>query len=175
MKVKIGKYVNYIGPYQIAETLFFWTEHKYKIAFWLAENKDGSDSILTNLCNWIYSKRKRTIKVVLDPWDTWDLDSTLAYIIAPALKQLKTHKISATYVDDEDVPEELRSTSCAPKKTEWETDDNHFKRWDWVLDEMIWSFENHIQQYEVEYEKEDYDRKKNGFRLFGKYYANLWD
>ena len=57
------------------------------------------------------------------------------------LKQLKKDKHGAPLVDDEDVPEELRSTSAPPKENEYDIDDNHFKRWDWVMDEMIWSFE----------------------------------
>ena len=47
----------------------------------------------------------------------------------------------APLVDDEDVPEELRSTAAPAKENDWDVDENHFKRWDWVLDEMIWAFE----------------------------------
>jgi hypothetical protein len=57
------------------------------------------------------------------------------------LKQLKESKHGAPFVDDEDVPEELKSTSAPAKENEWDTDDNHFKRWDYVLDEMIFAFE----------------------------------
>ena len=39
------------------------------------------------------------------------------------------------------MPEELKSTSAPTKENDWDTDDNHFKRWDYVLDEMIWAFE----------------------------------
>jgi hypothetical protein len=49
-------------------------------------------------------------------------------------------------VDDQDVPEGLglRSTEAGPKENEWDTDDNWFKRWDWVLDEMIFAFEHKV-------------------------------
>ena len=57
------------------------------------------------------------------------------------LKQLKKDKHGAPFVDDEDVPEELKSTSAPPKENEYDTDANHFKRWDWVMDEMIFAFE----------------------------------
>ena len=57
------------------------------------------------------------------------------------LKQLKKDKQGAPFVDDIDVPEELRSTSAPPKESEYDTDANHFKRWDWVIDEMIFAFE----------------------------------
>lgn len=33
------------------------------------------------------------------------------------------------------------STSAPPKKNEWDTDENHFKRWDWIMVEMIFAFE----------------------------------
>jgi hypothetical protein len=81
-------------------------------------------------------------------------------------------------VDDEDVPEELKSTSAPPKECVWDVDANHFKRWDYILDEMIWSFEHKLKDTDLD----DIDiwsangvRAKNGFRLFGKYYEALWD
>jgi hypothetical protein len=82
--------------------------------------------------------------VKIDRWDTWSMDHTLANIILPMLKQLKEDKHGAPNVDDKDVPKELKSTSAPPKENEWDTDDNHFKRWEWVLDEMIWAFESKV-------------------------------
>jgi hypothetical protein len=61
-------------------------------------------------------------------------------IVLPMLKQLKETKHGSPHVDDEDVPEELKSTSAPAKENEWDTDANHFKRWDWALDEMIFAF-----------------------------------
>lgn len=69
------------------------------------------------------------------------MDHTLSYIILPMLRQLKEKKHGAPFVDDEDVPEHLRSTAAEPKENEWDTDSNHFLRWDWVMDEMIYAFE----------------------------------
>ena len=90
-----------------------------------------------------YSKNingERKISIKTDPWDTWSLDHTLSLIIHPLLIQLKNTTHGSPLVDDEDVPEELKSTSAPPKEKEWDTDDNHHKRWEWVLDEMIWAF-----------------------------------
>jgi hypothetical protein len=67
------------------------------------------------------------------------MDSTLSPIILPMLIQLKATKHGAPNVDDDDVPDELKSTSAPPKENTWDTDENHFKRWDYVLDEMIWA------------------------------------
>jgi hypothetical protein len=84
---------------------------------------------------------ERVIKIQIDPWDTWSVDHTLSMIILPMLKQLKDTTHGAPFVDDEDVPDELKSTSAPAKENDWDTDDNHFKRWDYALDEMIWAFE----------------------------------
>ena len=86
--------------------------------------------------------KEQKISIQIDPWDTWNMDTTLALIVTPMLKQLKEKKHGAPYVDDEDVPEELRKSSAPPTKNEWDTDDNHFKRWDWVMDEMIFAFDS---------------------------------
>jgi hypothetical protein len=88
--------------------------------------------------------KERKVRVVVEPFDTWSMDHTLALIIHPMLVQLKETKHGAPFVDDEDVPEELRSTSAPPKENEYDTDDNFHKRWNWVLDEMIWAFAQKI-------------------------------
>jgi hypothetical protein len=155
MKVYIGPFKNWVGPYQIAEALCFWVkdvEGEYGIkskpdwvhdfGTWLAGGEE-KDSWLMKLCSWIDSKRKRTIKVRIDHYDTWNMDGTLAYIILPMLKQLQATKHGSPLVEDEDVPEGLglRSTEAPPKENEWDTDENTHKRWEWVLAEIIWAFE----------------------------------
>jgi hypothetical protein len=95
---------------------------------------------LYRFLSWVESKRKRKIKIRIDPYDTWGMDTTLSMIILPMLKQLHATKHGAPLVDDDDVPEHLRSTAAEPKENEWDTDSNHFVRWDWVMDELIWTF-----------------------------------
>jgi hypothetical protein len=99
----------------------------------------------------------RKVKVRIDPHDVWNMDSTLAYIIHPMLIELKPNKQGAPVVDDEDVPEELRSYNSEPLVDE-DTDliDDHldcnfFKRWDWVIDEMIWAFGEYNTDWEDQY------------------------
>ena len=155
MKVYIGPFKNWIGPYQIAESLCFWVkevEDEYGIkrkpdwvhdfGTWLSGGENGQ-SWLLKVCQWIESKRKRNVKVKIDRYDTWNMDGTLAYIILPMLKQLKATTHGSQSVDDEDVPEGLglRSTEASPKENEWDTDDNIHKRWEWILSELIWTFE----------------------------------
>ena len=170
MKVKIGPHKNWIGPYQIAEALCFWAKKEtdeygikhtadwvHNFGTWLAGG-DDKDSWLQKFCVWVESKRKRTVKVKIDRWDTWSMDHTLAYIILPMLKQLKATKHGAPNTDDEDVPEHLRSTAAPSKENEWDTDDNWFKRWDWIMDEMIFAFECELDDsWEEEFRTGDFD------------------
>jgi hypothetical protein len=228
MKVKIGKYTSWVGPYQIAELLCFWVkpvrdEHGFKskpdwvheFGRWLSENRDGTDSWITRVCQWFESKKSRQVYVKIDRWDTWGMDHTLALIVLPMLKQLQATKHGAPNVDDCDVPEHLQSTAAPAKESEYDTDANHFHRWDWVLGEMIFAFHCKVDDswqekyrtgnidmktqpcewdsagkptmyemvrgpsdtYECDYEgmMVEQARITNGFRLFGKYYENLWD
>lgn len=96
-------------------------------------------TVCRKLNEWNSGTRK--IEVHIDPWDYWNVDNTLAHIIAPLLKKYKAELHGAPNTDDADVPEYLRSTACAPKENEWDTDENWFKRWDWIVDELIWTFE----------------------------------
>jgi hypothetical protein len=208
MYVKIGKYRSWIGPYQIADLgkkIGISDDTCYKFGTWLA------DTWVNAACNWIHSKKKRQIKVRIDKYDTWGMYDTLAIIILPMLKQLNEEKHGAPNVDDEDVPEHLRSTSAPPKDQEWDIDSNHFLRWEWVMAEMIWGFEQLLldddtdqfwsvrPELDLENRPEDEgkaavevrwitegvcdwegmraheNRKRNAFRLFGKYFQSLWD
>lgn len=121
---------------------------------------------------------KKVKHVHIDAWDTWDMDSTLAHIILPMLKQLKETKQGAPVVELEDVPERLHpSSEQISILLQGETDDNYFKRWDYVLDEMIWAFQWVVESdYLLDEDYQEYsERLSNGFRLFGKYYQSLWD
>lgn len=237
MKVYIGPYKNWFGPYQLAEALCFWVkdipdEHGFprkpdwvhNFGEWLAYgsvesepevgeirswNRDRKPTIIHKFLGWIDSKKKRKIKVRIDKWDTWSADYTLAHIILPMLKQLKETTHGSPFVDDDDVPENLKSTSAPPKENEWDTDEHHHARWEWALSEMIFAFEKKLdedweQEFRsgehdlrwvklengmfqmvkgendtAEFDEEGYNKVKaritNGFRLFGKYYENLWD
>ena len=249
MKVNIGPYTNWFGPYQLAELLCFWAkpvkdewgiESKpdwvHNFGEWLAHGSvlpdptpenpvspwrdDRPITALYKFLQWVESKKKRKVRVHIDRWDTWSMDHTLAYIVLPMLEQLQATKHGAPFVDDKDVPKELRSTS-APPLTEKDkdcgaVDDLHFKRWEWVLNEMIFSFRSKLDEgkWEDQFYTGEYDfvskatefdengkpklyqlvkgpndtrkidmkglrayqkRISNGFRLFGKYYENLWD
>lgn len=186
MKVIIGPYKNWFGPYQLAETLCFWVkpeidEHGFErkpawvhnFGEWLAHGSiepepaigerrrwlrdERHNTWLYKLLLWIDSKKKRKQLVRIDKWDTWNMDTTLALIVLPMLKQLQASKHGAPYTEDDDVPEELRSTSAPPKENEYDTDENHFKRWDWIMGEMIFAFENLLEPKHDEFRSGEMD------------------
>lgn len=143
-------------------------------------------------------RKNRKVEIRIDPYDTWSMDHTLGLIIVPMLKQLKETKHGSPFVADVDVPEELRSTSAPIQESEtdtdqyiqFDTDENYHKRWDWVIDEMIWAFEQTIDEdsvkpyfdqsvepfsLDIESYRAHAQRVDNGILLFGKYYQSLWD
>ena len=110
---------------------------------------------------------ERTISVHIDKWDTWNVDTTLAHIIAPLLKKFK--ETAQTY------PNDLTK-----------------EQWDEIIDDMIFAFETKSEQFDAlnacntkcaevgseicqECMRETQDRMTRGFAAFGKYYENLWD
>jgi len=138
--------------------------------------------------NYLYDKFGYTptqkIEVKIDEWDTWNMDETLAHIVAPMLKQLKRKKHS--------YPADLPSQEA----------------WNEILDKIIFSFDSKLHDWEDQFhsgvqdvvwvnnndgtssmEKGPNDTYKidvegmskyqsridEGFSLFGKYYEHLWD
>ena len=86
-------------------------------------------------------------QIIIHSWDTWSMDHTLALIILPMLKKLKEEKYGAPLVDDEDVPEEFRMPKDWKEEKynlNGETDPHFFDRWDYVMNEMIFAFENKV-------------------------------
>jgi len=223
MKIYISNYRNHwLSPYTILKTVCFW-EKDDDVFYDHEDTGKGPYVKWVNFLNPICGALHKFLDFVhpkidyvkIDYWDTWSMDHTLGQIALPMLKQLQATKQGSPYVDDEDVPEELRSTSAPAKENDWDTDDNHHLRWDWVLNEMIFAFEhklddswedayrsgefdhktvacawdengkatmyqwvdgpNHTYKYDWDGAKVVQERIQNGFRLFGKYYQNLWD
>jgi hypothetical protein len=221
MRVWISNYRNHwLSPYTILEKVFFWREIDYDepvIERW----KNRLNPLCVAAQQFLDFVHPKIEYVKIDRYDTWSMDHTLANIVLPMLKQLKEKQHGAGFVDDKDVPEGLglRSTEAAPKENEYDTDSNHFARWEWVMNEMIFAFECKVDNSWQDVFREgeidmlwvpvdvhgnevpkgdhkffqmkdgpnntykcDYDgmqvvenRIQNGFRLFGRYYQNLWD
>ena len=209
MKVYQGPYYQWFRPHRWFKDCAMWfygvgsgdafnPERYEKIEDWVHENWFAG--WLRSLENFFENRYARKIQVRIDPWDVWGADHTLAVIIVPVLKLLKEKKQGAPFVDDDDVPEHLRSTACPPVE-EHHTDANHFKRWEWALDEMIWAMEqvakddltdqffdhsavDETAPFEEQYKAVKVDRDglvahqhrvQKGLELFGKYFQALWD
>lgn len=220
MKVYISKYTPWwvsrvSRDYMDKKYNYDWDEPNTVFEKFLDKLEDTLQFVYSYTVNPIFARMKRKIKVKIHDYDVWGLDNTLAHIILPALILLKEQKHGAPYVDDEDVPDHLKSTAAKPltqeEKDTGHTDKLHFIRWDWVMDEMIHAFACELDEdwedqfatgnldirwekenpddkfstmlygpehtYEVDYDakKLAWDRRKNGLRLFAKYYHSLWD
>lgn len=205
MKVYIGPYRGWVGPYQIAD--FFckrWLgeDRAFAVGTWLADK-----TFLGKFCNWIHRRQERTVKVKIHDYDTWNMESTLAILVLPMLKQLKAKQHGAPYTENDDVPEHLHAV---PGELPEHVDANHFARWNWIMDQMIWSFEQlqpdcdweaqfHTGEHDIQwlpsgngmnemvigpkdthkFDAEGYKlhsaRIDLGLKFFGKYYRGLWD
>jgi hypothetical protein len=148
--------------------------------------------------------KERKVQIRIDKYDSWNADSTLAFIAAPLLKQLQETKHGAPFVDDEDVPAgmNLRKSEAPELNNEWDVDEHHFVRWDWVLSEIIWAMTEIAEGKPTQdsfYDWSDVDREESvplqidklkvdheglnaynarlqkACELFGKYYMCLWD
>lgn len=151
MKIYIGPYKNWWGPFQIADLLQYVGFSKKRCR---RIGEALNNTCFLEFCEWVHARRKRTVKIRIDDYDVWGMDHTLAMIVVPLLKRLKEKKQGAPKVDDEDVPENLKSTSAPPPTPEeinfGSSDGNWFLRWDWVIDEIIWSFEQILDEEESE-------------------------
>ena len=165
MKIYINKYrEHWISPYTILEHVVWWRDWD---DYWENNNPErwrwvepavavlhGPCVALQRILNIV---RPRIEYVKIDPWDTWNMDVTLAQIVLPMLRQLRASKQGSPSVDDEDVPEHLRSTAAAPKNDPYDIDDLWHARWAWFLDEMIWSFEQLTTDWESQYHSGESD------------------
>ena len=172
MKVHIGTYTTWIGPYQVADWLKYVgvSEDKcYEIGKWLSQTWVG------DFLQWIHDKKKRIIRIRIDDYDVWSANYTMALIILPILQKLQESKVGSGLVDDEDVPEHIRSTADNSIREEWEMDKFVHDRWSYVLSEMIWGFQAIVDDGPDLYDDQVDARLINSTRLFGKYYLTLWD
>jgi hypothetical protein len=74
------------------------------------------------------------------------MDSTLAYIILPMLKKVKETKHGTPSTDEEDAPHITYPDDISEENKIWNED-----RWNYILDEMIWAFEQVNSDWEDQY------------------------
>jgi hypothetical protein len=204
MRVKIGNYVNR----WISNLHQEYMEKKYDGNLYDSVDQiDHYVEAVDDMMQWLYDhsinlyldRKKQKVDIRIDRFDTWSMDDTLAPIILPMLKQLKTTQHGAGFVELSDVPKELHGKKLTKEQgAKGEVDDKHFERWDYVLDEMIWAFEQKCRddwnddyidseddpdsfmgtkftRWDDKGMKAHQKRMTNGFRLFGTYFENLWD
>lgn len=96
-----------------------------------------------NIRPWPKKSNRRKMSIQIEKFDTWNLDHTLAKLIYPALLQLKEEKHG--------VPSEFGEVGGEPHSSQQSFDfytetyndawNEGIKRWDEILDKMIWAFE----------------------------------
>lgn len=161
MKVFIGPHKNWYGPYQLVDMLFFWQDRNpspEKESRWDYRLNDRlgkylSGTWVNTVCEKIHRIRgNRKVNIEIHDYDTWDVDSTLSPIILPLLKGLRKIKHGSGYVDLDDVPEIMCTTNDDGYTNQLtfdfyrvENEDdlgfNVHDRYDYVLGEIIWAFE----------------------------------
>lgn len=98
-------------------------------------------------------------EVTIERHDTWNLDITLAHIIAPALGALVGNKRG--------VPNELVDLRGGDV-------DKGAEEWERRLQEMIWAFTQIRDDYNYKFTEEEYARLQRGLDYFGQHYMSLW-
>lgn len=228
MKIKIGSYSSDLIPIRRWEKAYeFWRkpetcylpEEEYtKYDKFVFGFFDKLENLIRPINRWS-NNRKRKIKIHVDYYDIWNADHTIGIIITPILKKLKEYQHGYPHVDNEDVPEVFHMSNDDQNESlnGDSIDAIHEARWDYVLGEMIWAFEQHAYPDNADqffhnpeqldmifnpiegidasslsfnrqkdstkpaywYDKEGHrkynERKRNGLRLFAKYYESLWD
>jgi hypothetical protein len=142
MKVNIGPYKEYFTTHGLKCDYLEWAygDDWFKVKpedyIWNDRIVAGVlDCIQAVILNPINKFRKRKVKIKYDKYDTWSLDHTLALIILPGLKQLKATNHGHPSVDYSDLP------------YDWLKDASREDQWEWIMDEMIWAFNEITNDY----------------------------
>jgi len=160
MKIYTSNYrYHWVSPFQIAEKVCFWRKISYDEK-WVVRLNKLLYPVMSIVKDFLDTIHPHVEYIHIDKYDTYSMDTTLAKIILPMLKQLKATKHGIPY-----------------NMTE--------KKWNGIMDEMIWAFEqitldgNDDQFWTdgIDWDgmKVHYTRIDKGTALFGKYYRSLWD
>lgn len=131
---------------------------------------------------------KREVSVELHDYDTWSMDVTLALIIHPLLIKFKADLTGCpSELIDYPIDGVIAFPYTEPDKTEEDDSvDKAMVKWKEILDKMIWSFGEIVNNEENEppyvkgnFDKEAYlayhNRLQEGLDLFGKHFRSLWN
>ena len=148
----------YIPPYGTRYTVHKFQDwvmaKKYgQENYWKMDDKDYTnvDKFVEKSCDFVtfildktinkITDRERKPKIKIHNYDTWSMDYTLSIIILPMLNQLRDTKHGSPYIDVEDAP-----TIDKGEDDGYGSDTKIHDRWTWVLDEIIWTFEQLVNQ-----------------------------
>lgn len=165
---------------------------------------DWWQDVLNFTINKYLNNKKRDVRIKLHNYDTWGMDHTVALIVLPMLKQLAATKHGSPFTDAEDAPhigkgvdDGYGSDDKLHERWEWilnemiyafeaEADEDYEERFHSGVHDVVWEKNaNGLTEmkkgpgdthfFDREAYAKDYERRKNGLRLFGKYYHGLWD
>lgn len=141
---------HWISPYTMAEKLCFWREIDYDEPWVKTFNKVMTpiSVAIQKVLNFVHPEINY---VKIDYYDTWSMDATLSPIILPMLKQLRDTKHGYPWTYHEDGPWYYRFQLNTEGLSENNEGSYNSERWNWIMDEMIWTFE--------QLSKDDYDSR----------------
>ena len=147
----------YIGPYpdRVRSNIHSnYMDKKYGRVDWpetytlfetsLEKIENSLQWFYNNTINRILDNRERKKIVRIDNYDTWSMDHTLSMIVVPLLKKLKSEKHGYPITDPDDAPHIGKGTDV----DQGSSDSLAEARWDWILSEMIWAWEQLLEDEE---------------------------
>lgn len=195
MFVFLGKYSDQFNIYSVSciiAKLSGINESKIPDAFYnfLSSGFDTSsdhETVFTKTINYIGAKlHTKPIKIVhVTDRDLWSADNLMATVIVQVLKKYRaTARQGAPFVRLFDVPDHLLPETLVEFENQLDGDENtkFFKRWDYVLDEMIYAFEFITKNHDfIEDHIDDTylstiqnrERCNNGLMLFARYFQHI--
>ena len=137
----------------------------------ILDNRNQHETKFYKALQYINSKIKKIDYVKVHSYDTWNGDETLIDIIYPVLMMYKKEMNGSPNVDDDDVPDYLKSNAVS-----FEHDTLVHQKWEYVVNEMLFAFnpKNNELYHDYEMDKDSVKRMENGRILFGKYMNSLW-
>ncbi len=131
--------------------------------------EETKEELKETIQDWFWKKIQRPVKFFwqrrirgFDDSELWSLDNSLAEYILPrliAFKEYNTHGCASEFFDEDNKEDECM-------------------KWKEVVDKMIFAFKHATNDYyiaDIEENKKADEKAQEGFELFGKYYADLWD
>ena len=110
--------------------------------------------------------KARHIEVELHDNDSWNIDETLALLIAPILRHYRDEGRGLDHIGRTEASDFPGIGTAA--------ESHDAERWKALLDELVWTFERLTAEDSTHIEEPDNTRVNNGLRLFGKYLRCLW-